>query len=85
MYTGFHYAMLSGVSVGINDMVIPAAKTDIINAAEAEVAEIQDQFQQGLVTAGEKYNKVIDIWSTANEALSKAMMDNLSKEEWNTQ
>ncbi|MDP5190224.1 DNA-directed RNA polymerase subunit beta', partial [Rheinheimera baltica] len=44
MYTGFHYAMLSGVSVGINDMVIPAAKTDIINAAEAEVAEIQDQF-----------------------------------------
>jgi DNA-directed RNA polymerase subunit beta' len=81
MYTGFHYAMLSGVSVGINDMVIPAAKTDIINAAEAEVAEIQDQFQQGLVTAGEKYNKVIDIWSTANESLSKAMMDNLSKED----
>ncbi len=80
MYTGFHYAMLSGVSVGIDDMVIPAAKVDIIGAAEAEVAEIQDQFQQGLVTAGEKYNKVIDIWSTANEALSKAMMDNLSKE-----
>jgi DNA-directed RNA polymerase subunit beta' len=81
MYTGFHYAMLSGVSVGINDMVIPDSKTDIINAAEAEVAEIQDQFQQGLVTAGEKYNKVIDIWSTANEVLSKAMMDNLSKED----
>ncbi|MDX3775369.1 DNA-directed RNA polymerase subunit beta' [Chromatiaceae bacterium AAb-1] len=81
MYTGFHYAMLSGVSVGIDDMVIPAAKTEIIDAAEAEVAEIQDQFQQGLVTAGEKYNKVIDIWSTANEALSKAMMDNLSKED----
>ncbi|MCS4309555.1 DNA-directed RNA polymerase subunit beta' [Rheinheimera pacifica] len=81
MYTGFHYAMLSGVSVGINDMVIPAAKTEIIDAAEAEVAEIQDQFQQGLVTAGEKYNKVIDIWSTANEVLSKAMMDNLSKED----
>src|SRR5690606_32080415 len=81
MYTGFHYAMLSGVSVGINDMVIPDAKTEIIDAAEAEVAEIQDQFQQGLVTAGEKYNKVIDIWSTANEVLSKAMMDNLSKED----
>jgi len=80
MYTGFHYAMLAGVSVGIDDMVIPAAKVDIIGAAEAEVAEIQDQFQQGLVTAGEKYNKVIDIWSTANEALSKAMMENLSKE-----
>ncbi len=61
-------------------MVIPAAKVDIISAAEAEVSEIKDQFQQGLVTAGETYNKVIDIWSTANEALSKAMMDNLSKE-----
>ncbi|QBL10584.1 DNA-directed RNA polymerase subunit beta' [Rheinheimera sp. D18] len=81
MYTGFHYAMLSGVSVGINDMVIPDSKVDIINAAEAEVAEIQDQFQQGLVTAGEKYNKVIDIWSTANEVLSKSMMENLSKED----
>ncbi|WNO59872.1 DNA-directed RNA polymerase subunit beta' [Rheinheimera sp. MMS21-TC3] len=81
MYTGFHYAMLSGVSVGINDLVIPESKTTIINAAEDEVAEIQDQFQQGLVTAGEKYNKVIDIWSTANETLSKSMMENLSVED----
>src|SRR5690606_40639378 len=48
--------------------------------AEAEVAEIQEQFESGLVTAGEKYNKVIDIWSTANERVSKAMMENLSKE-----
>ncbi|WP_417660065.1 DNA-directed RNA polymerase subunit beta', partial [Pseudidiomarina sp.] len=80
MYTGFHYAMIAGASVGIDDMVIPAAKKDIIDAAEEEVAEIQEQFEQGLVTAGEKYNKVIDIWSTANEKVSKAMMDNLSKE-----
>ena len=49
-------------------------------SSEAEVAEIQAQFEQGLVTAGEKYNKVIDIWSSANEKVSKAMMDNLSKE-----
>ena len=80
MYTGFHYAMIAGASVGIDDMVIPDAKKDIIDAAEEEVAEIQDQFESGLVTAGEKYNKVIDIWSTANEKVSKAMMDNLSKE-----
>jgi DNA-directed RNA polymerase subunit beta' len=80
MYTGFHYAMLAGNSIGIDDMVIPDAKYSIINDAEAEVAEIQDQFQQGLVTQGEKYNKVIDIWSTANEKVSKAMMDNLSTE-----
>ena len=80
MYTGFHYAMVSGASVGINDMVIPDAKKEIVEAAEEEVAEIQEQFESGLVTAGEKYNKVIDIWSTANEKVSKAMMDNLSKE-----
>ncbi|RTE86415.1 MULTISPECIES: DNA-directed RNA polymerase subunit beta' [Gammaproteobacteria] len=80
MYTGFHFAMISGASVGINDMEIPAAKAEIIEDAENQVAEIQEQFEQGLVTAGEKYNKVIDIWSTANEKVSKAMMENLSKE-----
>ena len=80
MYTGFHYAMVAGCSVGIDDMVIPDAKYTIIEDSEAEVAEIQAQFDQGLVTAGEKYNKVIDIWSSANEKVSKAMMDNLSKE-----
>src|SRR5690606_16238984 len=53
MYTGFHYAMVSGTSIGINDMVIPDAKKAIIDEAEAEVAEIQEQFESGLVTAGE--------------------------------
>ena len=48
--------------------------------AEAEVAEIQEQFQSGLVTAGERYNKVIDIWAAANDRVSKAMMDNLQTE-----
>ena len=81
MYTGFAYAARSGASVGINDMVIPAQKEEIIRAAEAEVAEIQEQFNSGLVTAGERYNKVIDIWAAANERVAKAMMDNLSTEE----
>ncbi|PCI58432.1 MAG: DNA-directed RNA polymerase subunit beta' [Gammaproteobacteria bacterium] len=80
MYTGFHYAMIAGASVCLDDMVIPDEKPIIIAAAEEEVAEIQSQFDQGLVTSGEKYNKVIDIWSSANEKVSKAMMDNLSKE-----
>ncbi|ENP8457123.1 DNA-directed RNA polymerase subunit beta' [Photobacterium damselae] len=80
MYTGFAYAALSGVSVGIDDMVVPEAKYTKIAEAEAEVAEIQEQFQSGLVTAGERYNKVIDIWATANEQVAKAMMDNLSFE-----
>lgn len=80
MYTGFTYAARSGASVGINDMVIPLKKAEIINEAEYEVAEIQEQFQSGLVTAGERYNKVIDIWAAANERVAKAMMDNLSTE-----
>ena len=80
MYTGFHYAMKSGVSIGIDDLVIPPVKASIIEAAEAEVTEINQQFQSGLVTAGEKYNKVIDIWSRVNENLSREMMSNLSKD-----
>ncbi|MDP8162580.1 DNA-directed RNA polymerase subunit beta' [Pasteurella skyensis] len=81
MYTGFAYAARSGSSVGIDDMVIPEEKESIISAAEKEVAEIQEQFQSGLVTAGERYNKVIDIWAAANERVAKAMMENLSTEE----
>nr|WP_237665770.1 MULTISPECIES: DNA-directed RNA polymerase subunit beta' [unclassified Vibrio] len=80
MYTGFAYAALSGVSVGIDDMVVPAAKYTEIAEAEEEVREIQEQFQSGLVTAGERYNKVIDIWASTNDRVAKAMMENLSSE-----
>ncbi|CRK85930.1 DNA-directed RNA polymerase subunit beta' [Candidatus Providencia siddallii] len=80
MYTGFTYAARSGSSVGIDDIVIPEEKTGIITKAENEIAEIQEQFQSGLVTAGERYNKVIDIWAAANERVAKAMMNNLSTE-----
>ena len=80
MYCGFHYATVSGCSVGIDDMVIPDEKKALIESAQAEVAEISEQFAQGLVTAGERYNKAIDIWSGTNEKVSKAMMDNLSTE-----
>ncbi|MGI2261624.1 DNA-directed RNA polymerase subunit beta' [Shewanella sp. GXUN23E] len=80
MYTGFQYATISGASVGINDMVIPELKYSLVKEAEEEVLEIQEQFQSGLVTAGERYNKVIDIWARTNEQVSKAMMENLSTE-----
>jgi len=80
MYTGFRLATWSGASIGVNDFVIPEAKTEIVDAAEAEVKEIEDQFSSGLVTAGEKYNKVIDIWSKANDKVAKAMMVGISKE-----
>ena len=78
MYLGFAQATLSGVSIGIDDMVIPPSKKQIIEVAEAEVREIEDQFEQGFVTAGERYNKVVDIWSRTNDKVAKAMMDNLA-------
>jgi DNA-directed RNA polymerase subunit beta' len=75
MYTGFANATRAGVSIGINDMIIPVEKKGILDEAEAEVLEIQEQYQSGLVTAGERYNKVVDIWSRTNERVAKAMMD----------
>jgi DNA-directed RNA polymerase subunit beta' len=80
MYLGFAQATLSGVSVGMEDMLIPPNKDEIIGKADAEVREIENQFEQGFVTAGERYNKVVDIWSRTNEQVAKAMMDNLSFE-----
>jgi DNA-directed RNA polymerase subunit beta' len=78
MYTGFRYSTRSGISICINDMVIPEEKETLLAEADAEVKEIQDQYASGLVTNGERYNKVVDIWSHANEAVAKAMMDKLS-------
>ncbi|TCK06004.1 DNA-directed RNA polymerase subunit beta' [Marinobacterium mangrovicola] len=77
MYMGFRQATVSGASIGVNDFVIPDEKVGIIAEADAEVKEIERQFGDGLVTQGEKYNKVVDIWSRANEVLAKKMMDNL--------
>ncbi len=81
MYTGFHYATRSGVSFGIDDIVIPEQKTRIVASADHEVKEIQDQYSSGLVTNGERYNKVVDIWSRANDQVAKAMMEKLGTEE----
>jgi len=81
MYTGFHYATLSGTSIGVDDLIIPAAKKSIIDSADNEVREIEEQYSSGLVTHGERYNKVIDIWSRTNDQVAKAMMSELSTEE----
>ncbi|WP_407354281.1 DNA-directed RNA polymerase subunit beta' [Luteimonas sp. R10] len=80
MYTGFGYATRAGVSIGIDDMTIPDEKKGILEEAETEVLEIQQQYQSGLVTAGERYNKVVDIWSRTNERVAKAMMDAIGTE-----
>ncbi len=81
MSTGFTYATRAGASFGADDMIIPDEKVTILASAEAQVKEIQSQYTSGLVTNGERYNKVIDIWSHANDQVSRAMMDRLSSEE----
>ena len=81
MYLGFKYATRSGISFGIEDMKIPEKKAPILDTAEQEVSEIQSQYSSGLLTDGERYNKVVDIWSHANEKVAKAMMDGLGEED----
>jgi DNA-directed RNA polymerase subunit beta' len=81
MYTGFHYSTRASVSFGIDDIVIPEQKVKIVASADREVKEIQDQYASGLVTNGERYNKVVDIWSRANDQVAKAMMEKLGSEE----
>ena len=80
MYTGFSYATRAGVSIGVEDMVVPSEKKSILGAAEKAVKEIEEQYASGLVTQGERYNKVVDIWSYTNEQVAKAMMDKLGTE-----
>ncbi|MEE4164221.1 MAG: DNA-directed RNA polymerase subunit beta', partial [Woeseiaceae bacterium] len=77
MYTGFGLATRAGISIGVNDMVVPESKEEILTRAEAEVKDIQEQYASGLVTDGERYNKVVDIWSRTNDQVAKAMMDKL--------
>ncbi len=82
MYTGFKYATRAGASIGIKDMEIPDDKASIIEQADNEVREIESQFRSGLVTNGERYNKVIDIWSRTSEMVAKSMMANIATEDY---
>ncbi len=80
MYSGFTYATRAGISICADDMLIPTQKSDIIAAAEKEVKEIEGQYTSGLVTQGERYNKVVDIWGRAGDHVAKAMMNQLGVE-----
>jgi DNA-directed RNA polymerase subunit beta' len=80
MYTGFTFATRAGMSIAIKDMLIPKEKAQILDAAETEVKEIEAQYTSGLVTQGERYNKVVDIWGRAGDAVAKAMMAQLGSE-----
>ena len=75
---GYEYATRAGISVCVNDMIIPVNKEDILAKAESQVIDVESQYTDGLITVGEKYNKVIDVWSKATEEVAKEMMDEMS-------
>tara|TARA_B100000035_G_scaffold314805_2_gene332448 strand:- start:1490 stop:5797 length:4308 start_codon:yes stop_codon:yes gene_type:complete len=81
MYTGYSYATKAGMSISVHDMLVPQEKSSILESADAEVKEIQDQYSSGLVTQGERYNKVVDIWGRAGDKVADAMMKQLKEEE----
>ncbi|MEZ5615002.1 MAG: DNA-directed RNA polymerase subunit beta' [Rhodocyclaceae bacterium] len=81
MQSGFGLATRAGISISIGDMLVPLQKHEIISAAEHEVKEIEKQYTSGLVTDGERYNKVVDIWGRAGDQVAKAMMEQLSHQE----
>ncbi len=77
MYTGFQFAAKAGISIGVDDMAIPKEKEGILSGAEQEVKSIQQQYTSGLLTDGERYNKVVDIWTRTSDRVAKSMMDDL--------
>ena len=81
MQSGFTLATRGGISIAVGDMLVPSQKHTIIDAAEAEVKEIEKQYTSGLVTVGERYNKVVDIWGRAGDQVAKAMMDQLAHQQ----
>ncbi len=76
--TGYRFSTLAGVSICLDDMVIPENKEELIRIAVEEVKEIQQQYTEGLITDGERYNKVIDIWAKCTEDIAQTMLSNLS-------
>ncbi|MEN9451412.1 MAG: DNA-directed polymerase subunit beta, partial [Pseudomonadota bacterium] len=80
LQNGFRLATRAGISIGIDDMLVPKQKYELIEKAEKEVKEIEQQYVSGLVTAGERYNKVVDIWGKTGDEVGKVMMSQLSKQ-----
>ena len=78
MQTGYSYATKAGISINVKDMVIPDEKKSIIDASQAEVDQITEEYNEGSITNGERYNKIVDVWAQTNEKLSKVMIDGLS-------
>ncbi len=77
---GFKYSTRSGASISITDMIIPEAKDSLLQSAQEEVNKVENQYRQGLITDGERYNKVIDIWAKTSDSVAQEMMDKISSE-----
>ena len=84
MGLGYKYACLSGISFGKDDLIIPDAKKELIEETSAQVKEFEQQYQNGLITKGEKYNKVVDIWASCTDKVADEMMKNISKPDADT-
>lgn len=82
---GYKYATIAGISIGINDMAIPELKSRLLADADSKVQEIENQYQEGLITAGERYNKVIDIWSEVGDKVAEELMTTISTSEFTSE
>ena len=80
MYLGFTHSTASGASIGVDDLVIPEQKEALIDRAKQEVQDVERQYVSGLLSEGEKYNKVVDIWTWTTDQVARSMMDSISKE-----
>jgi DNA-directed RNA polymerase subunit beta' len=77
---GYRYATKAGISIGIKDMMVPQRKPEILKESQAEVTQVEEQYQEGLITEGEKYNKVVDIWAKATDEIAAEMMAEMARE-----
>ncbi len=77
---GYKYATQAGISISITDMVIPSRKAEILARSQDEVALVEEQYQEGIITEGEKYNKVVDIWARATDEVASEMMEEMARE-----
>jgi len=82
MQLGFKYSTVAGLSISVDDMIIPESKGKMISDAEKQVEEIQQQYDEGLITDGERYNKVVDIWAQTSDKLAKEMMGQIEKQKF---
>jgi len=77
---GYKYATQAGISIGIKDMKVPQRKAEILQSSQSEVSQVEEQYQEGLITEGEKYNKVVDIWAKATDEIAAEMMSEMARE-----